>query len=68
MRTLVCIVVHVFRDCRNQLISGVELPAIVHLSFHDAPEAFYGTIVGAMGNSGHALCHSGIKDLLMKLF
>ena len=50
----------------DQFFLAGEALAVVTFSFQDAPEALHRAVVNAVCHAGHALCHSGLFELVMK--
>ena len=61
------IVVDILLNSSDQVLLGGKSPPIVLLALQDAPEAFHGPIINAVGNSGHALLHVVFLQLRAEL-
>ncbi len=46
--TFGCVVSHIFFDCQKKIFFRPELMSIVHLSFHNSPEAFHRAVINTM--------------------
>ena len=64
--SLVIVVVNVVFNHCHEFFTAVEALTVIPFSLQDSPEAFHRTIVDALGNSGHALCHSDSFKLTVK--
>ena len=60
------IVMDILGDHLDELLFTGKTPAIISLSFQNAPEALHRAIVNAVGHAGHALCHTGLQQLVVK--
>ena len=49
--TFGCVVSHIFFDCQKKVFFRSELMSIVHLSFHNSPEAFHRAVINTMRHS-----------------
>ena len=60
------VVVDILGDHLDELLFAGKTPAIISLSFQNAPEALHRAIVNAVGHAGHTLCHTGLQQLVVK--
>lgn len=60
------VIVDVLLNHLGQLTLTGEPPAIIALPFQDTPESLHRAVINAVGDTGHALRHSGLHKLLMK--
>ena len=64
--TAVIVVVDViFNHIYQLFFAGIAL-AVIAFSLQDTPESFHWPIVNALGNTGHALLHTGFFQLVVK--
>ena len=64
--TAIIVVVNIAFNRGNELFSAGKSVSVIALSLQDSPETFHRAIVNAASNTGHTLCHSGIKKLLVE--
>ena len=60
------VVTNVIFDHYNQALFSSKPITVIAFAFEDSPESFHRSVVNALADSGHALLHTGIYQLLMK--
>ena len=62
----VVVIVDVFGDHLNHLLTTGKFMLVVTFSLQDPPESFHWSIVDAFSDSGHALYHPMVQKFLME--
>ena len=61
------IVTDVVHDHLGQFLFAGKASAIVAFSFQNSPEALHRAVINTMGDAGHALRHTGLLQLAVKI-
>lgn len=61
------IVTDVVHDHLGQFLFAGKAFAIVAFSFQNSPEALHRAVINTMGDAGHALRHTGLLQLAVKI-
>ena len=60
------VILNVACDHLGKFLLAGKTPAVIALSFQNAPEAFHRAVINAVGNTGHTLRHSSLYELVME--
>ena len=60
------VVADITADHADQLLLICETVSVIPFPLQNTPEALYGPVIDAMGDSGHTLCHTGLLQLVVE--